>query len=313
MTLRDILACVTLGACLSAGHAQTGVGYDALVQQGKAQLQAGSAGQALASGEQAIKVDPARWEAYALAGGALMNLKRYDEAIDDLGKSIGHAPAEKQPGLRDLIKQCVLAESGGATSASPAPQPQPASTSQAEIVLWKTIEGSQQPSDFRGYLSQYPNGAFAVLARQHLADLQSRAQQQAAQQQKLVEQRDQDARQGVWTDPATHLIWAKGDGKQVGWKKASDYCTSLQLAGHSDWRLPTLDELQGIYDPDVNPSVERSVHMKGGLDLNSFNVWGPRIDGLHAWYFDFRRGLRSETGFGSGEGVSALCVRNGGG
>ena len=54
--------------------------YNALIQQGKAQLQAGSNDAALASANAAVKLDTARWEAYAVAGGALINLKRCDEA-----------------------------------------------------------------------------------------------------------------------------------------------------------------------------------------------------------------------------------------
>src|SRR6185437_9781422 len=63
-------------ACLSCAFAQNAQNYEALVQKGKAQLEAGHADQALASGEQAIKMSAARWEGYALAGGALMNLKQ---------------------------------------------------------------------------------------------------------------------------------------------------------------------------------------------------------------------------------------------
>ena len=46
-----------------------------------------------------------------------MNLKRYEEAADQLSQAIQHAPDSKQPGLRDLRKQCLLAESGVAPAA----------------------------------------------------------------------------------------------------------------------------------------------------------------------------------------------------
>jgi tetratricopeptide (TPR) repeat protein len=310
MKPRSILICAILGVCLGAAQAQPSPTYDALIQQGKAQLQSGNSAQALASGQQAIQLDANRWEAYALAGGALMNLKRYDEAIDNLGKSIGHAPADKQAGLRDLIKQCALAESGAnSPPAQPAaPPPQPATTTQAEIVLWKTIENSQNSDDFNGYLTQYPDGAFVILAKNHLSDLEAARQAQLQQQQRLVEQSDQDAKEGVWTDPATHLMWEKDGGKAVGSKNAPDYCSNLRLAVHNDWRLPTLDELQGVYDPDVSRSIERSVHMKGGLNTGFFYVWGT-----NDWYFDFRRGLRTEYARARPDKVLAICVRNGSG
>ena len=189
------VVCISLVAFTSA-DAQVGAGYDALIQQGKAQLQTGNAGDALATGQQAIKLDANRWEAYALVGCALMNLKRYEEAEDQLSLAIQHAPESKLPRIRDLRKQCALAEAGAA-----APVPAPPTTSQptaaqaapnptqAEIVLWKSIENSRSQSDFEGYLKQYPRGTFSTLAQERLDQLQTedkrRQEQQAAEAQRV--------------------------------------------------------------------------------------------------------------------------------
>ena len=40
-----------------------------------------------------------------------------------------------------------------------------------ELAFWKTIENSNDPSDFQAYLLQFPNGAFASLARNRLRRL----------------------------------------------------------------------------------------------------------------------------------------------
>jgi hypothetical protein len=54
---------------------------------------------------------------------------------------------------------------------------------------------------------------------------------------------------GYWIDPTTGLMWAgKDNGKAVTWHKAVSYCRNLPLAGYSDWRLATLDELAGLVD-----------------------------------------------------------------
>ena len=111
------LACLGLLSLVVCAVAQSGPAYDALVQQGKTQLQAGDNDAALTSANAAIKANADRWEAYAVAGGAMMNLKRYEEAADEFSHAIDHAPAEKQEGLRDLRKQCLLAE----TQATPVP------------------------------------------------------------------------------------------------------------------------------------------------------------------------------------------------
>jgi len=152
----------------SVAAAQTISDYDSLVQKGKTQLQAGSADLALASAEASIKTNADRWEGYALAGGALMNLKRYEEAADKFSRAIDQAPEAKQTALRDLRRQCLLAESGASPAAKEAA---PATTSQAEIVLWKSIENSSNPDDFEAYLKQYPKGAFAPLATARLSKL----------------------------------------------------------------------------------------------------------------------------------------------
>jgi tetratricopeptide (TPR) repeat protein len=159
------IAILLLVICIVSVQAQNSPDYDALVQQGKTQLQAGSNDLALASANAAIKTNADRWEAYALAGGALMNLKRYEEAADRISKSIENAPEPKQEGLRELRRKCLLAESGAATAPALSRQSGPeATTTQAEIVLWKSIENSTHGDDFKAYLVQYPHGAFETLA-----------------------------------------------------------------------------------------------------------------------------------------------------
>jgi hypothetical protein len=110
---------------------------------------------------------------------------------------------------------------------------------------------------------------------------------------------DEAARTKTWTDPATGLMWTKEDnGSDVDWLQAKDYCSQLQLAGYSDWRLPTTEELKGIYDPSI--SVENSfddgvtfdVHVKGHLTLTGETWSGSQGEGLGQpyqtqWEFTF--------------------------
>jgi tol-pal system protein YbgF len=176
--LRLVFGVMVLVTWTPYSLAQSSPDYDGLVQKGKTELQAGSSDHALRSGQAAIKMSANRWEAYALVGGALMNLKRYEAATDTLSEAIKRAPESTQPALRDLRRQCLLAESGSAAVANTtAPA---TTTSQAEVVLWKSIENSANPADFRSYLDRYPQGAFAVLAERHLAEGNTKADYQAA-------------------------------------------------------------------------------------------------------------------------------------
>ena len=49
------------------------------------------------------------------------------------------------------------------------------------------------------------------------------------------------------------LQWAlETNGEDIRWPEAIDYCEGLNLAGHDDWRLPTMDELESLYEPDAD-------------------------------------------------------------
>jgi len=132
---------------------------------------------------------------------------------------------------------------------------------------------------------------------------------------------------GYWIDPSTELMWAgKDNGKDVSWHMAMEYCRDLRLAGHSDWRLASLEELKGIYDKDAKapgqaglPFRRRATtwHVKGNLFLTGVQWSSTReVDnrgqpGGYAWHFDFFRA----SVFNSDELRSAkraLCVRDSG-
>ena len=129
-------------------------------------------------------------------------------------------------------------------------------------------------------------------------------------------------------------MWAgKDNGKDANWHQAVGYCRELRLAGYSDWHLPTIDELEGIYDkraesPGENPSSHwhgsqtMAYHLKGALILTG-DEWSStkRIDdrghpsGISV-YFDFLNGRRNYedsgrfTGYNARVGMRALCVRH---
>jgi type II secretory pathway component HofQ len=167
---RSFVICILLSVSFSSTLAGTVASYDDVVQQGNTALQSGRLDAALGAAEMAIKTDNARWEAYALAGGALMKLKRYKEAAERLTEAVQRAPDAKRPTLRDLRRQSLAAGSEIPPVGVSAPA---ATTTQAEIVLWKTIENSSNSADFQTYLDQYPHGAFVALAQRHLADIQA--------------------------------------------------------------------------------------------------------------------------------------------
>ena len=62
---------------------------------------------------------------------------------------------------------------------------------------------------------------------------------------------------GTVTDDNTGLMWQQGEGGQKVWEDAISYCEGLSLAGHTDWRLPNIKELDSIADDTLfNPAID---------------------------------------------------------
>jgi hypothetical protein len=114
-----------------------------------------------------------------------------------------------------------------------------------------------------------------------------------------------------WKDSATGLVWAiKDNGANVNWDLASEYCRNLRLGGYSDWRLPTIDELEGIYDR----SLAKQYKAKGPIELSDSRVWSGTTNASgEVWSFFFSYGGRSPSRTsGHGSAGTALCVRRSG-
>jgi hypothetical protein len=112
---------------------------------------------------------------------------------------------------------------------------------------------------------------------------------------------------GGWTDPATGLTWIQRDnGSDVNWDQAKAYCSNLRLGGYSDWRLPTIDELQGIYDPNAG-----DMHVKGNLKLSCNAQWSSTQGSAPgtAEYLYFSNGERNSVRLSDRYRDRSLCVR----
>lgn len=116
-----------------------------------------------------------------------------------------------------------------------------------------------------------------------------------------------------WVDPATGLTWAKKDnGSDASWSQANEYCRNLTLGGQSGWRLPTIDELWGIFD--WSKAGQQGLHPKGGIRLSWPGVWSS-TEGNNSeekWAFSFYNGSRGSSEIGPSHINGALCVRGSG-
>jgi len=54
---------------------------------------------------------------------------------------------------------------------------------------------------------------------------------------------------GIVSDTRTNLMWAaKDNGSGINWANAKSYYENYRGGGYTDWRMPTQDELAGLYD-----------------------------------------------------------------
>jgi hypothetical protein len=119
------------------------------------------------------------------------------------------------------------------------------------------------------------------------------------------------------------LQWTlQTNGSDIRWPDAVDHCERLALAGHTDWRLPTMAELESLYDPDAAGGQG----IRSPITMDTCCLWSgeslvnrPAEDGDEAagppdryhWGFMFDGGLEYYAVHVFEDG-QALCVRDAG-
>jgi hypothetical protein len=115
--------------------------------------------------------------------------------------------------------------------------------------------------------------------------------------------------EGAYLDPETGLMWTKNDnGKPISsWQSASKFARKLSLGGYFNWHLPTIGQLQQLYDPQgVN-------HIRTPFSLTGPRVWSSTKEKSEAWYFNFFNGMPLLPDYlmgASGQFPYVLCVRH---
>ncbi len=109
---------------------------------------------------------------------------------------------------------------------------------------------------------------------------------------------------GTVTDPRTGLMWAKGTLAcgAVTHAHAIKACSALRLAGHKEWRLPTVEELFALADRRrPPPAIDIAAFPDTKSDwywTSTLCAWAPSC----AWVVSFSSGyalsnLRNNNAF----------------
>lgn len=128
---------------------------------------------------------------------------------------------------------------------------------------------------------------------------------------------------GTILDTKTNLMWAEKDnGSTLSWVLAKSYCESYRGGDYKDWRLPTQDDLAGLYDEAIANKTdnERTAHLTKLIHLTSGSIWASESSVLPhasavshadtASIFIFTRGKRFSIRADSPTIACALPVRS---
>ena len=94
-------------------------------------------------------------------------------------------------------------------------------------------------------------------------------------------------------DTKTNLMWAaKDNGYDINWSNAKIYCKNYRGGGYTNWRMPTQDELAGLYDASKSTQAacdrNYNVHVATDfIDITCFAPWTSETSESDAIYFHF--------------------------
>lgn len=103
----------------------------------------------------------------------------------------------------------------------------------------------------------------------------------------------------TWLDPETGLEWQRESPGEMSWLDAVAYSRELELDSKTDWRLPTVSELETLLDRSVlhyelRPIVREEVPFRDSLSYWSSttfrdgtkNAWIVMFDGGYVLSYD---------------------------
>jgi hypothetical protein len=105
-----------------------------------------------------------------------------------------------------------------------------------------------------------------------------------------------DNQDGTVTDTKTNLMWAKYDNQgDITWHDAKKYCENIILSKYEDWRMPTIKELETLYDPSekgYKTTCGNWIKVNPAIQLSCGWVWANNALAITAYAYNFTRGYQ---------------------
>ncbi|UCG39544.1 MAG: DUF1566 domain-containing protein [bacterium] len=138
----------------------------------------------------------------------------------------------------------------------------------------------------------------------------------------VAEDRFVDNGDGTVTDASTRLMWAHTDNMgDINWHDAKLYCENFILGPYTDWRMPTIEELETLFDDGFQRRETvcgKKVRSAPQIELSCGFVWSSQVHSVSERYpieaeaFSYTKGYRFSVRKSQFRGYRALPVRGGG-
>ena len=91
------------------------------------------------------------------------------------------------------------------------------------------------------------------------------------------------------TDTKTGLMWAaKDNGSPINWYNALTYCRNFKDGSYTDWRMPSLGELAGLYDS--GEKNKNGYHINKLIETTASTCWAVETRDNLAGRYNFKYG-----------------------
>jgi uncharacterized caspase-like protein len=243
-------------------------------------------------------------------------------------------PWESSSLMGDFYFEPGKSAAKSAQSPQSVPQPKAAPQSDAgsyEIIFWESIKDSGNADAFKAYLEQYPDGAFAPLARiklQRAAPEKESADSQPASKETVTthlasidpDEKDPDIiardghyikyRNGIVYDTKTGLEWVASPNGSLLNDAAKRWVSKLTIDG-GGWRMPSEDELKSLYQKgkgarNMTPLIEAKAWHFFSRESEPWHWKGLNFQSFQSFDFRDHHIMYSSN---HGRTFSALAVR----